>query len=533
MGKLILGVVVVVGVMGLNTVAEPQLEGATISGTVKGPAGNGLSGVLVRLIQKDRGITTSVVTQTEGRYEAKSLFPGTYEVLAERTGFETAARGNIDVDTSSSPSIDLVLNRQKTEKVQLTPADVYAQFPEDPDKTLVIHACFRCHSMGDLVRARKDREGWQRTINIMARRRFGDGLTPEISERLVNYFSKYFHPRRPAPPALERRVEPPVKGPTVTIREYVIPDQGQNPAPHIFSEYGTSSMRRPEHVFPHNISVDPKGIVWFAMYQANNIGRLDPTTGQFRSFPVETPASVPHGITFAEDGSIWFTEFRGKKVGHLDPETGKIAEILMNAGGNTIAGDSKGNMYLTMYESNQIGKVDTRTGETTTYDLLTPSAHPYGLTVDQKDQVWWCQLHADSIGRLDPTTGKITEYPTPTPYSGPRRLTVDQNGEIWFTEWMANKLGRLDPVTGKITEYELPTPHSEPYVVEVDREDNVWVAGYLSNTLALFDRNSGTFTEYPIPTPGAQIRKMATDPEQGVWFAESYTDVVGHIVLER
>jgi len=90
----------------------------------------------------------------------------------------------------------------------------------------------------------------------------------------------------------------------------------------------------------------------------------------------------------------------------------------------------------------------------------------------------------------------------------------------------------LDPVTGEITEYELPTPHSEPYVVEVDREDNLWVAGYLSNTIALFDRNNGSFTEYPIPTPGAQIRKMATDPKRGVWFAESYTDVVGHIVLE-
>ena len=98
---------------------------------------------------------------------------------------------------------------------------------------------------------------------------------------------------------------------------------------------------------------------------------------------------------------------------------------------------------------------------------------------------------------------------------------------------MASKLGRLDPVTGTITEYELPTPHSEPYTVEVDREDNVWVAGYLSNTLAVFDRAKGSFTEYPIPTPGAHIRKMAPDLKQGIWFAESNTDVIGHIVLER
>jgi len=39
--------------------------------------------------------------------------------------------------------------------------------------------------------------------------------------------------------------------------------------------------------------------------------------------------------------------------------------------------------------------------------------------------------------------------------------------------------------------------------------------------------------EYPIPTRKAQIRKMYADPEHGVWFAESYTDVIGHVMVKH
>jgi len=296
--------------------------------------------------------------------------------------------------------------------------------------------------------------------------------------------------------------------------------------------YGGSSGNTAP-VYPHNITVTPDGIVWFAMYRGNGVGRLDPRTGEFRNYPIPTPRSVPHGIEWALDGSIWFTEQVGLKVGRLDPKTGEIQEF-PNCGGNSMSKDSKGNIYMTCNRVNphRIGKVNTKTYETKEYDLLTPGALPYGIIVDQKDQVWWAQRNVDKIGKLDPTTEKITEYPTPE-FSAPRRIDVDSKGNIWFTYWGTSKVAKLDPTTGKITEYVLPTAHSKPYELVVEADDTVWVAGFQSNTLAHLDPATGKFVEYPIPTGKAQIRKMYADPEHGVWFAESYTDVIGHVMVKH
>ena len=522
MRRLILGVVVVSSLLILNFSVPPDFERATISGMVRSPSGDGITGVLVRAINTDRRISVSVFTQTGGYYRADSLFPGAYEVRAELKGFESAISRN--VRANGHVTLDLILKKPAVATASLTSGDVFSQFPEDKDKNLVVDTCFRCHSMLSFLKERRGREEWDKLVRRMAPRRRAD-ITDEEMTRVVDYFSRYFDKDIPhGVPFMDAPEASPGILP-VRIIEYSIPEQEP---PEIIVPSTNSAP-----IYPHNITVTPEGIVWFAMYKTNRIGRLDPRTGQFRNYLVPTPGSVPHGITFSRDGMIWFTEARGNKVGRLNPMTGEIIEIPTNSGGNTIVEDSKGNMYLTMYGTNQIGKVNTRTLESTAYDLLTPNAMPYGIVVDQKDRVWWTQLLADTIGRLDTQTGEITEYPTPTKLSGPRRLSVDHSGVIWFTEWLANKLGKLDPETGEIIQYELPTPSSEAYDVRVDAQNRVWVAGYLSNTLALFDRTTESFKEYPLPTPRGEIRKMAADPERGVWFAQSHTDVIGHIYIQE
>ena len=522
MRRLVLGILVLSCVWVLILASEPKFERATISGTVKSSTGGGLSGVLVRLINTDRSISVSVLSQAGGLYYADVLFPGSYEIRAERKGYQSAVKSG--VRAKGHISVDLVVRKVADEDTYLSSEHVFDQFPEDPDKNLVVDTCFRCHSMLSFLKERKSHDQWETLVKRMVPRR-RDGMTEDEINRVIGYFDRYFNESVPLGKSFQDAPEAPPNAMPVRITEYSIPDQ---PPPEVsIPSTNTAPM------YPHNIIVTPQGMVWFALYKSNRVASLDPTTGEFRSYPVPTPGSVPHGITYSKrDGSIWFTESRGNKIGRLDPKTGEIIEMA-NFGGNTIVEDSKGNMYTTLYLTNQIGKVNTQTHEYSAYDLKTPKAMPYGIVVDQKDQVWWCQLFADSIGKLDPETGEIREYPTPTKLSGPRRLSVDQSGNIWFTEWLANKVGKLDPVTGKIEEYDLPTPSSEAYEVRVDAENTVWVAGYLSNTLSRFDRAKKMFVGYPIPTPRAEIRKMAADPERGVWFAQSHTDVIGHIHVKR
>ncbi len=539
MPKLAWSVVVIFSVsffvMVLGLASGPTAGTAVISGTVRNEKGSALNGVLVRLINTDRQVSVSVITQGGGRYRVDSLFPGTYEVRAERKGYETSVKGGLKVDTRAS--VDLVLKKREGSAGYLSIEDLPAQFPDDPDRALVFDTCFQCHAMSATVHKRKDRAGWEKTIRRMAPNR---GRTEKEVVRLINYFERHFNTDRPVPPPFRTEPEPSLEEANVRITEYKIPDQGTARGVSDYNELGSGSSMldrvsllswNDAPIYPHNITVTPEGIVWFVMFRANNVGRLDPRSGEFRSYPVPTPGSVPHGIDWALDGSIWFTELRGNKVGRINPKTGDLREFSA-PGGNSIIKDSKGNMYWTAFGTNQIGQINTKTFEITAHDLLTPKSNPYGIVVDQKDQVWWCQMNVDKIGKLDPKTGKITEYSTPK-LSAPRRISVDSKGNIWFTEWRTSKVGKLDPATGKITEYALPTENSSPYELMVDAEDTVWVAGFQSNTLAHLDPATGKFVEYPLPTPKTEIRKMYADPKQGVWFSGSHTDTIGHIMVKQ
>ena len=520
------GVVVSIFVVVLGLASGPTLGPGEISGTVKGENGRGLEGILVRLINTDQQVSVSVITQGGGRYHADSLLAGTYEVRAERRGFETSVKRGLKVD--SPASLDLVLKKRQGPEDYLALEDMPAQFPEDPDRALVFDTCFQCHSMYIVVDKRSDRAGWDKIVRRMAPSR---GRTEAEVQRLVNYMAKFFNNDRPRALPFRTEPEPPAQQAPVRITEYKIPDQ---PAKEGMYDIGppTGVSLNDAPIYPHNITVTPEGIVWFVMYRANNIGRLDPRSGQFRSYPVPTPQSVPHGIDWALDGSIWFTEAAAGKLGRLDPETGDIVEIPNLPGGNSIIKDSTGKMYWTSGRTHQISMVDTSSRETKIYDLLTPKSNPYGIVVDQKDQVWWTQMIADKIGKLDPKTQEITEYPVPK-LAAPRRITVDSKGNIWFTEWRRSKVGKMDPDTGKITEYAMPQANSDPYDLMVDVEGKVWVTGFQSNTIVHLDPATAKTMEYPIPTPKSEVRKMWADPKQGVWWAGSHSDTIGHAVLVK
>ena len=67
-----------------------------------------------------------------------------------------------------------------------------AQLPEGQGKALLIDACVQCHTLESTVVQRKDRMGWQKTVNDMILR--GAFLTPAEAETIVAYLSKVLGP---------------------------------------------------------------------------------------------------------------------------------------------------------------------------------------------------------------------------------------------------------------------------------------------------------------------------------------------------
>jgi virginiamycin B lyase len=57
---------------------------------------------------------------------------------------------------------------------------------------------------------------------------------------------------------------------------------------------------------PRDPFADQKGNVWFVGQAGNFVGRLDPKTGEFKRFEVES-GTHPHNLVVDAKGQVWFT----------------------------------------------------------------------------------------------------------------------------------------------------------------------------------------------------------------------------------
>src|SRR6266446_5490556 len=63
---------------------------------------------------------------------------------------------------------------------------------------------------------------------------------------------------------------------------------------------------------PNDLALDAQGNVWFAEFNGDSLGRLDPHTGLMQHYPLSATRSVqtlyPYGVTIDPQGMVWFTE---------------------------------------------------------------------------------------------------------------------------------------------------------------------------------------------------------------------------------
>jgi hypothetical protein len=78
-----------------------------ILGTVTDQTGAVLSGAVVTVIDTQRGIARSLVTDSAGAYDAPNLTPSIYTVKVEMKGFKVLDRPNIDLGVGKEIRVDL------------------------------------------------------------------------------------------------------------------------------------------------------------------------------------------------------------------------------------------------------------------------------------------------------------------------------------------------------------------------------------------------------------------------------------------
>src|SRR3989441_10206573 len=115
-------IVLCLGILIMSSLAAiGQLTTGTIAGTVTDQSGAAVPGATVTLKNTDTGISRTVQTRENGKYEALSLPAGSYEVSASLAGFRTAVHTGISLAVGQNAAIDFALQvGQVNEAVTVT-----------------------------------------------------------------------------------------------------------------------------------------------------------------------------------------------------------------------------------------------------------------------------------------------------------------------------------------------------------------------------------------------------------------------------
>jgi Carboxypeptidase regulatory-like domain len=135
-------------------------ERGSVQGVVNDASGKPVAGAFVKLKNADRRLTFMVISQGEGRFEAKDLPVGQYKVQGVGLGFESEWSADVGVAAGQSAKVGLSLAKksgpmlppawpQRIPEEQVRTASL--QLPDGEGKTLVAEKCDTCHDLRRVV----------------------------------------------------------------------------------------------------------------------------------------------------------------------------------------------------------------------------------------------------------------------------------------------------------------------------------------------------------------------------------------------
>jgi virginiamycin B lyase len=558
----LLGSILLAGVLAVRALAA---ETGHLVGRVSDAAGDPVAGALVTARHLELARSTTVYADAAGRYTFPPLEPGRYHLRVRRAGFRDRSE---TVELAPGATVEEAVGvERETDPRELAwqlPANQWlalavARLPDDAAREEFRRQCTFCHQQGSwATRVQRDPEEWRKIFALMAR--MGGVLSTRVRTALPEALNGAYDEASFVPALGERFTPPPLPDATASraiVTEWEVGDVG--------------SMQ-------HDLAVHPDGHVYSVDTTQDKLYRLDPRTGERRTFdiprgdsplggvfttqrpiPANADAYVaPHSLQVARDGTVWITLCLGNKLARFDPRTEHFDIYPQQEGlyPHTLRFDGRGRVWYTLAVSNQVAMLDPATGERRTYLLPTRTWKeslavravpwflwlgryvdldpqragdgpelpiPYGIDIAPDGGVWFSQLNAHRIGRLDPESGDIRVIDTP--FSAPRRLRFDSRGNLWIPGFSSGVLARFDPRTGEFHTWELPIEprgSETPYALNVDRRtDTVWICGTESDTLMRFDPATEHFTIYPLPTRVTYTREIDFDAQGAIWTSNS------------
>lgn len=217
-----------------------------------------------------------------------------------------------------------------------------------------------------------------------------------------------------------------------------ITDGGQNAIVRYDPKTGKlSTWKLPEDTGYANLNTaafDGDGNLWFTG-QNGIYGRLDPDAGEIRMFK-DPEGRGPYGIASTPDGEIYYVSLAGSHLAKIDRKTG-AAQIIepptTGEGTRRVWADSKGDLWVSGWNSGQLSRYSPGTGEWKSWKPSGEKPRIYAVFVDDRDIVWVSDWGSNSTLAFDPRTESWARYPGSAPDANVRQI-LGRQGEIYLPE---------------------------------------------------------------------------------------------------
>jgi virginiamycin B lyase len=502
--------------------ASPALTGKVSAG--EGP----LEGVLVSAKKTGSTVTTTVVSDKDGRYSfpASRLEPGSYALRIRAVGYELEGPDQVAVVADKTATADLALRKAQDIASQLTNAEWLASMPgTDVQKGQLLN-CVGCHTLA-------------RPLNS---KYTADEFLTIILPRMQSYVNQSIpsHPQlRRAERLREERGDQRVQIyrsaadylASVNLSSHDKWDFEFKTAPRptgaatrvIYTEYDLPR----ETIEPHDVVVDGRGTVWYSSFGEQNLGKLDPKTGNVTEFAIaEHKPGFPTGLLGLRsdpEGNLWFGNMYQATIAKFDLKTESFKfwplegdENIDAAQMNMVSPQGSGVDGKVWAQNNgfaAIHRLDIATGKLETFEPFKGASGPhniYDVIPDSRNNVYFTDFRQRHIGRIDAKTGDIALFEIPTPNSAPRRGQMDAQDRLWFGEYRADRIGMFDTKSEQFKEWQIPPRWSSPYDVVADRNGQAWTGSMLSDQVTRLDPLTGTMVNYLLPR-STNIRRVFVD----------------------
>jgi virginiamycin B lyase len=180
---------------------------------------------------------------------------------------------------------------------------------------------------------------------------------------------------------------------------------------------------------------DGKGMHWFTG-QNGVYGRADATTGKVEVWK-DPKGRGPYGIATAPDGTVWYVSLAGSHLAKIDSATGQISVIespTAGAGLRRVWADSKGDLWLTGWNSGELYRYRPASKAWKTWKLPGDAPKAYAVYVDDRDKVWVSDFGDNSTRVFDPRSEKfVARYPGSGEGANVRQI-LGRKGVVYLPE---------------------------------------------------------------------------------------------------